>query len=130
MNETRTPAAAALGGQAPENLPAERSQRPHRDGAHLVRLPESALCAGCACRAGTEAHGSAETLKAFAECVASGEPFWCHESVAVRDKTGWLTDKAQKRYRPIPERQWKLCQGWLRAVQQRGIPIRHRGARA
>ena len=82
---------------------------------HLASLPNGTRCKSCACRRGTEASQSAETLAAFAECVRTGEPFYCHESVAVRDPAGLSADRHGNRYRRLPESVWRVCRGWVTA---------------
>ena len=59
-------------------------------GAHIARLADHAEGAGhetrprcqtCAFRRGTLANRTAATLAMAAECVATGEPFYCHEGL-------------------------------------------------
>lgn len=77
--------------------------------------PKGEMCATCAGRKGTEANLSEETMATLAECIKSGEPFFCHESVAVRDPEGLSADKHGNRYRRLPECRWRLCRSWMTA---------------
>lgn len=76
------------------------------------------MCDSCAGRKGTEANASPETMKTLAECIASGEPFYCHESTAVRDSEGWSVDRHGVRYRTLPFERWRLCRAWTNAVKE------------
>jgi hypothetical protein len=73
------------------------------------------MCCSCAGRKGTEANGSPETMATLAECIQTGEPFFCHESVAVRDADGIATDQHGNKYRSLPFERWRLCRAWMNA---------------
>lgn len=45
--------------------------------------PVPPRCADCAARAGADANGCLPTLNDFAECVATGEPFYCHAGIDI-----------------------------------------------
>lgn len=77
--------------------------------------PHGEMCASCAGRKGTEANQSSETMATLAECIKSGSPFYCHESVAPRDPNGLARDKHGKRYRELPFNRWRLCRAWMNA---------------
>ena len=81
--------------------------------------PPGKMCDGCAGRAGTEAHQTVETQKALADCISTGKPFYCHESIAIRDPNGWLQDKAGDTYAALPESRWRLCRAWTNAIRQK-----------
>lgn len=74
------------------------------------------MCGSCAGRKGTEANASPETLATLAECIRTGESFYCHESVAERDPDGLSTDRHGNRYRRLPFERWRLCRAWMTAV--------------
>lgn len=76
------------------------------------------MCESCAGRKGTEANVAPGAVKTLAECIASGEPFYCHESVAVRDPEGLSTDRHGNRYRRLPFERWRLCRAWTNAVKE------------
>jgi len=82
------------------------------------------MCKSCAGRVGTDANQSPETMATLRECIDSGEPFYCHESAAVRDRDGWWSDRHGKKYRKLPEERWRLCRAWMTAtrVTQVGTP--------
>jgi hypothetical protein len=73
------------------------------------------MCGSCAGRKGTEANACAETMADLAGCIESGEPFYCHESVAVRDPDGAAADRHGNVYRVLPECRWRLCRAWMNA---------------
>jgi hypothetical protein len=73
------------------------------------------MCGSCAGRKGTEANGTPETMATLAECIRTGEPFFCHESSAVRDPNGCAEDRQGKRYRILPFQRWRLCRAWTNA---------------
>lgn len=73
------------------------------------------MCDSCAGRRGTDANRSPETIAMLAECIASGEPFYCHESCAVPDPEGFQVDRHGKRYRYLPFNRWRLCRAWMNA---------------
>jgi hypothetical protein len=52
------------------------------------------------------------------ECIASGEPFYCHESTAVLDPEGQATDRHGRRYRYLPFNRWRLCRAWTNAAPE------------
>jgi hypothetical protein len=78
------------------------------------------MCGSCAGRRGTDANASTDTVKTLAECIASGEPFYCHESVAVLDPNGTAIDKDGNRYRKLPFERWRLCRAWMNACPNGG----------
>lgn len=72
------------------------------------------MCSGCAGRKGTEANRTEQTFGMFRECVDTGEPFYCHESVARPDpEEGAFRDVEGMRYSMKPENQWRLCRAWM-----------------
>lgn len=73
------------------------------------------MCGSCAGRKGTEANGTEQTRRDLAECIRTGEPFFCHESVAERDPEGGLVDRFGNYYRPLPKGRWRLCRAWMNA---------------
>lgn len=73
------------------------------------------MCDSCAGRGGTEANSLPETVATLAECIKSGEPFYCHESTAVRDPNGLSEDRHGERYRRLPFERWRLCRAWMNA---------------
>ena len=73
------------------------------------------MCGSCAGRKGTEANSQPETMQTLAECIASGEPFYCHESTAVPDPNGLHADRHGKTYRVLPFERWRLCRAWMAA---------------
>jgi hypothetical protein len=73
------------------------------------------MCESCAGRKGTDANLSAETMATLAECVRTSEPFFCHESTAVRDPNGLAVDRRGNRYRRLAENRWRLCRAWMNA---------------
>ncbi|MBI1202592.1 MAG: hypothetical protein GC182_08790 [Rhodopseudomonas sp.] len=82
--------------------------------------PRGAMCGSCAGRKGTEANCSPETMATLRECIESGEPFYCHDSVAVLDPIGGTTDRHGNRYRTLPFERWRLCRAWMNAQQREG----------
>jgi hypothetical protein len=86
------------------------------DAPGLMHFPAGGPCKSCAIRPGTDANLSPETMATLKECIASGEPFYCHESVAVRDEDGHALDRHGNRYRRLPQSRWRLCRGWTRAI--------------
>jgi hypothetical protein len=81
----------------------------------MATWPRGEMCKSCAGRVGTDANNSPETVATLTECVATGEPFYCHESTAVRDKNGGWSDSHGKKYRWLPESRWRLCRAWMAA---------------
>jgi hypothetical protein len=77
------------------------------------------MCGSCAGRKGTDANGTPETMTTLAECIATGEPFFCHESTAVRDPNGGFEDRHGTRYRLLPESRYRLCRAWMNARIER-----------
>lgn len=73
------------------------------------------MCESCAGRKGTEANVSIDTMNSLAECIKTGEPFFCHESTAVRDTNGLAVDRRGNRYRRLPQSRWRLCRAWMNA---------------
>jgi hypothetical protein len=73
------------------------------------------MCSSCAGRKGTEANMSPETVSVLADCIKSGEPFYCHESTAVLDPEGTARDRRGNRYRRLPFNRWRLCRAWMNA---------------
>lgn len=73
------------------------------------------MCDGCAGRKGSEANCSPQTMATFAECIRTGEPFYCHESTAVRDPHGIHVDHNGIHYRMLPFARWRLCRAWMTA---------------
>lgn len=86
----------------------------------IARFPEGEMCEGCACRKGTFASSHEETQATFRECVRTGEPFYCHESTAVRDDEGFMKDRAGNHYHLLPESSYRLCRGWIAAINAVG----------
>jgi hypothetical protein len=84
-----------------------------RDRARIAALPMGEPCAGCACRPGTEANRTAQTRADLAEALQTGEPFYCHESVARADPNGAYHDRRGKKYSWVPESQWRICRGFI-----------------
>lgn len=80
------------------------------------------MCSSCAGRKGTEANVSRETMETLDECIRTGEPFYCHESVAVADPDGEVKDSQGKRYRRLPFERWRLCRAWMAACPDGGLP--------
>lgn len=78
------------------------------------------MCGSCAGRKGTEANESAETMATLAECIESGEPFFCHESVAVPDPDGLFLDRHGNKFRKLPCERWRLCRAWMTACPEGG----------
>ncbi len=78
------------------------------------------MCGSCAGRKGTDANGMSETMATLAECIESGEPFYCHESTAASDSEGLHTDRHGARYRKLPFERWRLCRAWMNAVPEGG----------
>lgn len=85
-----------------------------------MEWPHGEMCKSCAGRQGTEANESTETMETLRQCIRDGEPFFCHESVAVEDKGGWSTDKHGTRYRRLHECRWRLCRAWMNATHAAG----------
>lgn len=83
---------------------------------------QQSMCASCAGRKGTDANNTPATMTTLAECIKSGEPFFCHESTAVRDPNGCAVDKHDTRYRLLPESRWRLCRAWSNARIGRDDP--------
>lgn len=83
--------------------------------------PRGEMCKSCAGRRGTDANQATETREMLAECIRTGEPFYCHESTAERDPNGMSTDRHGKRYRRLPFNRWRLCRAWMNA--QRESPL-------
>lgn len=77
--------------------------------------PRGKMCGSCAGVPRTEAACSPETVATLRECIRTGEPFYCHESVAVRDPNGTATDRHGNVYRHIPFARWRLCRAWMTA---------------
>lgn len=77
------------------------------------------MCESCAGRKGTDANLFPETMAALAECIKGEEPFYCHESTAVRDSDGLSTDRHGTRYRVLPQHRWRLCRAWMNAQAER-----------
>lgn len=73
------------------------------------------MCGSCAGRKGTEANVQTETVDMLAECIKSGEEFYCHESTAVLDPEGTAVDRQGNRYRRLPFSRWRLCRAWMNA---------------
>jgi hypothetical protein len=74
------------------------------------------MCESCAGRKSTDANSTLETVEALTECIKTGEPFFCHESMAVIDPIGGhATDRHGKLYRVLPESRWRLCRAWMNA---------------
>jgi len=82
--------------------------------------PKGEMCGTCAGRKGTEANQSAETMATLAECIASGEEFYCHESVAVLDPEGLSEDRHGNPNRRLPQNRWRLCRAWMTACPEGG----------
>lgn len=82
----------------------------------MSEWPRGKLCGGCAGRKGTEARANAQTMQDFEECVKTGEPFYCHESIATPDPNGAMQDKHGNKYTMKPQSQWRLCRAWMRAT--------------
>lgn len=78
------------------------------------------MCGSCAGRKDTEANTSPETMAALADCIKTGEPFYCHESVAVLDPNGTAVDVHGNRYRRLPFERWRLCRAWMNACPEGG----------
>lgn len=76
------------------------------------------MCGSCAGRKGTEANEAEKTVADLKECVRSGEPFYCHESVAVLDPKGTAVDRHGNRYRHLPFERWRLCRAWMNAQKE------------
>jgi hypothetical protein len=76
------------------------------------------MCGSCAGRKGTEANSSLGTMATLAECIKSGEPFYCHESTAVLDPNGIMVDSQGNRYRNLPFSRWRLCRAWMNAQRE------------
>lgn len=83
--------------------------------AAVAEWPKGEMCAGCAGRKGSEANETPETVEMLQQCIRDGEPFFCHESSAVRDPRGGMLDKHGKRYRSLPFERWRLCRAWMNA---------------
>jgi hypothetical protein len=77
------------------------------------------MCGSCAGRRGTEANGTAKTMRTLAECITGNEPFFCHESTAVPDPNGGFEDQDGTRYRMLPMSRWRLCRAWMNARIER-----------
>lgn len=73
------------------------------------------MCGSCAGRKGTDANSTPETMAVLAECIKSGEPFYCHESTAERDPKGLSVDRYGTHYRELPFNRWRLCRAWMNA---------------
>lgn len=73
------------------------------------------MCGSCAGRKGTEANRTPGTTETLADCIKSGEPFYCHESTAVLDPHGTALDQHGNRYRRLPFERWRLCRAWMNA---------------
>jgi hypothetical protein len=56
-------------------------------------------CKGCAGRAGSDANASMQTLADFTECLATGEPFFCHAGLDLEGD-------------PNPEPKF-ICRAWI-----------------
>lgn len=76
------------------------------------------MCRSCAGRKGTDANQSPETMATLAECISTGEPFYCHESTAERDPNGLSSDRHGNRYRRLPFSRWRVCRAWTAAVKE------------
>jgi hypothetical protein len=73
------------------------------------------MCGSCAGRKGTEANATPDTVNTLAECIKTGEPFYCHESTAALDPNGTATDRHGNVYRRLPFERWRLCRAWMNA---------------
>lgn len=73
------------------------------------------MCESCAGRKGTEANQTPETVAVLTDCITTGEPFYCHESTAVRDPNGLSRDHQGNTYRRLPFERWRLCRAWMNA---------------
>ena len=91
-------------------------------GLPLMAWPPGRMCGSCAGRPHTEASESAETVATLQECIATGEPFYCHESVAVPDPNGAAIDRHGKTWRWLPESRWRLCRAWMNATRHKAAP--------
>jgi hypothetical protein len=87
----------------------------------LMHFPPGEPCASCAIRSGSDANCTPETIEMLKDCIANGEPFYCHESTAERDDEGFSVDRHGNRYRRLPFARWRLCRGWTRAVALRQV---------
>jgi hypothetical protein len=56
-------------------------------------------------------------MKTLGECIASGEPFYCHESTAELDPNSLSIDRYGNRYRKLPFSRWRLCRAWMTAIE-------------
>ena len=81
------------------------------------------MCASCAGRKGTDANGTPTTMAMLAECIETGEPFFCHESTAVLDPNGHAVGRHGERYRVLPENRWRACRAWMNARIERSSPV-------
>lgn len=84
----------------------------------LMQLPPGKPCKGCAGIPGTDAANTPETVATLQECIKTGEPFFCHESSAVRAKDGWWKDRHGNRYDQLPENHYRACRFWQNAVRK------------
>ena len=78
------------------------------------------MCESCAGRKGPDANYSRETMETLADCIRTGEPFYCHESTAVPDLNGTHRDCHGKTYRKLPFERWRLCRAWMNARPEGG----------
>lgn len=76
------------------------------------------MCGSCAGRKGTDANQSVATMQTLAECIRTGEPFYCHESTAELDPNGTAVDSVGNRYRRLPFARWRLCRAWMNAQRE------------
>lgn len=81
-----------------------------------MTFPRGDMCGSCAGRKGTEANLSPGTMDVLAGCIQTGEPFYCHESVAVLDPDGTAVDNQGNRYRRLPFARWRLCRAFTNAA--------------
>lgn len=79
------------------------------------------MCASCAGRKGTDANTNPQTMADLAECIRTGEPFYCHESTAVIDQNGTAVDKYGTRYRHLPFERWRLCRAFMNSQTESPI---------
>ncbi len=81
----------------------------------VAEWPNGEMCGSCAGRKGTEANETPETVEKLRQCIADGEPFYCHESTAVRDPDGFFKNAHGDRYTKLPHSRWRLCRAWMAA---------------
>lgn len=79
-----------------------------------MNLPgaRDAMCASCACRAGTVPNGCLQTQLDFLKTVVEGAPFMCHAPKDGRMCAGYIGARAQHVATPMPPAVTALVAKW------------------